>query len=322
MAPSGTPRDGWDKADIIVKAVASALMPLTLAGLAYFGNQYLQESQAREARNRLQTELMSKREESESALRKDMFKSIIDSFLKPPGARETSVAEKMLHVQLLAYNFYESLNLKPLFAHVNDDLENRIARFSARGPDRGSGRSMPCGGDARAALEACQATLYELARYIAEKQRAMLEQVGHKFDMTLNLKDLRQRVPGGVVPLNEATLSLLPGVEWNFRVDALDVDKETRKILVRLSVTSLPRNLQQQYEFWIEPFDFPIIDNIRLSNDERVALVLTSIDDDKKFAHLTAVYFPGTYASLKEKPYLDEAIGRLAPTRTVARQMQ
>jgi hypothetical protein len=321
MAPAGAARDGWDKADIIVKAVGSALMPLTLAGLAYFGNQYLQESQAREARNRLQTELMSKREESESALRKDMFKSIIDSFLKPPGARETSVAEKMLHLQLLAYNFYESLNLKPLFVHVSDDLDNRLTRFPARAPDRGDVRAPPCGGDARAAIEACQATLYELARYIAEKQRAMLEQVGRKFDMTLKLEEVRQHPPGGVL-LNEATLSLLPGVEWNFRVDALDVDKETRKVQVRLSVTSLPRNLQQQYEFWIDPFDFPIIDNIRLSNDERFALVLTSVDDDKKFAHLTAVYFPGTYASLKEKPYLDEAIRRLAPSRTLARQMQ
>jgi hypothetical protein len=321
MAPAGM-RDGWDKADIIVKAVGSALMPLTLAGLAIFGNQYLQESQAREARNRLQTELMTKREDSESALRKDMFKSIIDSFLKPPGSRDISIAEKMLHLQLLAYNFYESLNLKPLFHHVSDDLENRLARYPVRRPARGSGRALPCGGDAQAALEACQATLSELARYISEKQRAMLEQVGHKFDMTLKVEDVRQQTAGGVVQLNEATLSLLPGVERIFHVDALDVDRDVRKILVRLSVTSLPLNQQQQYEFWVDPFDFPIIDNIRLSNDERFALVLTSIDDDKKLANLTAVYFPGAYASLKEKPYMDEAIRRLVPTGKVAKQAQ
>jgi hypothetical protein len=319
MAPSDTPPDRWDKADVIFKAISSVLMPLAIVSLGYFGNKYLQESQAHEARNRLQTELMSKREESESALRKDMFKSIIDSFLVP---RAASTADKMLHLQLLTYNFYESFNLKPLFAHFDDDLGYRMSLLPARpaGPP-GRERTRACGDASRASLEACRATLYELARYIAEKQRAMLEQVGKKFDMTLKLKDLTQGPQGGV-PLNEATLSLLPGVEWNFRVDALEAAVATKKVRVRLSVTSLPRNLEQQYEFWAEPFDFPIIDNIRLSNDERFAVVLTSFDDEQGLVHLTAVYFPGTYASLKEKPFLDEAIRRLAPNSAVNRERQ
>lgn len=318
MAESGAPRDRWDKADIIFKGVSSVLMPIAIASLGYFGNKYLQESQAQEARNRLQTELMSNREESESALRKDMFKSIIDSFLTP---RKASTAEKMLHLQLLTYNFYESFNLKPLFAHFDEELRHRMTLRPARPAEQPSRESrQACGDASRAALEVCRATLYDLARFIAEKQRAMLEQVGQKFDMTLKLKDVREEPPEGV-PLNEATkLSLVPGIEWNFRVVALKADVATKKIRVLLSATSLPRNLEQWYEFWIEPFDFPIIDNIRLSNDERFAVVITSFDDEKGIVQLTAVYFPGTYASLKEKPSLDEAIRRLSAKGAVNRQ--
>jgi len=61
---------------------------------------------------RIYLELTSKREESESALRKDMFVSIIESFLRPGAA---TLDERVLNLELLSYNFHESLNLKPLF---------------------------------------------------------------------------------------------------------------------------------------------------------------------------------------------------------------
>lgn len=56
------------------------------AGLGFFGSQYLDRRQNIETNVRLFSELMSRREEAESALRKDMFVSIIQSFLKPGSA--------------------------------------------------------------------------------------------------------------------------------------------------------------------------------------------------------------------------------------------
>ena len=47
----------------------------------------MNQRQAIETNTRLYSELMSRREESESALRKDMFVSIITSFLNPTGDR-------------------------------------------------------------------------------------------------------------------------------------------------------------------------------------------------------------------------------------------
>jgi hypothetical protein len=55
-----------------------------------------------------------------------------------------------------------------------------------------------------------------------------------------------------------------------------------------------------------------MIDNTRLSNDQRVAVVLT--DMNPAGASLSLVYFPGSRASLREKPYYEEILKKLADT--------
>ena len=50
-----------------------------------------------------------------------MFQTIIGSFVSP-GSRGTDLNAELLNLELLAYNFHESLNLKPLFI----DMRRRI----------------------------------------------------------------------------------------------------------------------------------------------------------------------------------------------------
>ena len=119
-------RDGWDKAEIVLKPVGGLFTAIAVAVLGFWTSNYVRSREVREAalRERLQTrdtnarlysELTSRREESESALRKDMFKSIIDSFLRTGQA---TPEQEVLNLELLVYNFHESLNLKPLFRHI------------------------------------------------------------------------------------------------------------------------------------------------------------------------------------------------------------
>ena len=83
---------------------------------------------------RLYSELTSRREESESALRKDMFTSIINSFLREGPA---TPEQKMLNLELLVYNFHESLDLKPLFQHIQRNIRLLFGYDKRRGqPDR------------------------------------------------------------------------------------------------------------------------------------------------------------------------------------------
>ena len=64
-------------------------------------------------------------------------------------------------------------------------------------------------------------------------------------------------------------------------------------------------------EFWLGYFDFPMIDNVRLSHDQRLAVVLNAFDARQGSADLTLAYFPGKYAGLREKPYYDEVLAKL-----------
>lgn len=277
-------RDKWEKADVIFKAVASILTPLAIASLGYFGNQFLQNRQESEATVRLYTEIMSKREESESALRADMFKSIIGSFL---DTTTHSLDTKLLNLELLAYNFQDSINLKPLFL----DLEKQI-------DDENNKEHL--------------ARLEMLAKEITQKQLHVLEQVGHKFDRSIDLESLAKQQEGPGVSLDEATLKLGDS-ERRFRITVPAVDVEHKRVRINLYIdTPKSSDFPSQFQdFWLGFFDFPVIDNTRLSNDERCAIVLTDFNPEESIAEITVVYFPGSYASLKEKPYYEEVIQRL-----------
>jgi len=61
--------------------------------------------------------------------------------------------------------------------------------------------------------------------------------------------------------------------------------------------------------FSVNFFDFPRIDNIRLSGDQRLAVVLNEFFDTN--ADFTIVLFPGSLASVSDGPTVEEAIQRL-----------
>ena len=112
-------KDIWDKLDIVFKPLNGLLTALAVGLLGYYTSNILRQRETRETNERIYTQLMSSREQAESALRKDMFVSIIQSFLRPQSA---SLEDKMLNLELLAYNFHESLNLKPLFVHMQKQV--------------------------------------------------------------------------------------------------------------------------------------------------------------------------------------------------------
>ena len=56
-----------------------------------------------------------------------------------------------------------------------------------------------------------------------------------------------------------------------------------------------------------------MIDNTRISHSQRVGIALTRWNEGNS-AEIKLVYFPGSRASLKEKPYYDEVIEQLKRT--------
>jgi hypothetical protein len=127
--------------------------------------------------------------------------------------------------------------------------------------------------------------------------------VGRKVDRTVDLTG----DPEGST-LEPASLTL-DQIETRFSIDVLGVDRKNREISVGLTVeTPDPEHGRQTKtaNFTVSYFDFPMIDNTRLDRGQRCSVVLNSFSDQS--ADLTLVLFPGTYASLKEKPYYNEVI--------------
>jgi hypothetical protein len=286
-APAPKPKkDTWDKVGVFFHPLGGLLTALSVAYVGMHGSQVLERSQSEDTRSRLYAELMSRREEAETSLRKDMLTSIISSFFAPSSAND--IDTKVLNLELLAYNFHDSLDLRPLFL----DLQRRIRR--SNDPDK---------------LE-LTARVENVAREITAKQLFSLEGHGKSFRRSVDMEELDKAGKAGVALEPEPVTVDGDSCEINLRV--LSVSKSDKQLIVRLTVKAPEGHAElsdTRATFDVSYFDFPMIDNTRLANGIRCAVTLSNYSDFA--ADLTTVCFPGEYASLKEKPYYDEVIQKL-----------
>jgi hypothetical protein len=91
----------------------------------------------------------------------------------------------------------------------------------------------------------------------------------------------------------------------------MDMDPETQGLSIRLESTT-PEGENVDQLFWVDFYDLPMVDNTRLSHDQRFAVVLRQFT--RSGAQLAFVYFPGSHAGLKDKPFYDDMLHQLALT--------
>jgi hypothetical protein len=298
----GRKKDTWDKWDVVLRPVGGLLAALSIALVGFFGSQYLEGQQATETNIRLYAELMSNREKADSDLRKEMFNAIIKAFLESKSSENKPEDKKeVLALELIAYNFHDVIDLGPLFKHVEENIQNN--------PE-----------DERIIL---QKRLEKVASEVVDKQIGALEDVGVVQDMTVFFEALENN-PEGIQLLGE-TLQL-PSADMGssgpnrlFIVEVLDYDPNKKELRVRLEIW-MEDQVEADFTFRVGFFDFPMIDNTRLSKGQRVAIVLRRWESGS--AELALVYFPGSRASLKEKPYYDEVVHELVRTRKMLSKPQ
>ena len=107
----------------MIRAISALITPLIVAMFGVMGTIYLGNKSRNDARTQLYTQLVSQRERAETALRSDMFKSIIDKFLNRENSKTLPLKDEILQLQLLALNFHESLALTPLFKYLEEEIE-------------------------------------------------------------------------------------------------------------------------------------------------------------------------------------------------------
>jgi hypothetical protein len=300
--PKKEKRDLWDKLQIIMQPLGGLITALTIAIVSYFGTGYLNSKQNNDSKIKLYTELMSSREQSESALRKDMFNSILGTILKD----SRSLDENILQLELLAYNFHESLNLMPLFTYMDRQIAKE-PNIRLRNEYR--------------------TRLYKMAGDVISKQISSLEGAAARETMFITFPTdstgSNHNMTGGEIPMdwkgsvtfNDTVKSGSTNTVYKRVVylKVLGCNAEEKTVNVRLDIeTSVNEkfvNMVTQ-EFTVDYFQFPMIDNTRLSNDMRCAIVMRDFSFPS-FIEMDILYFPGSHSSLKEKPYYDEVVKKL-----------
>jgi hypothetical protein len=301
----------WDKVDILLRPVGGLLTALAVAWLGLQGRAVLEARQTAESKSQLYAQLMSSREQSDSSLRQAMFQTIIDEFLavgpqdgdNPPqdsAALLDQFAREVLKLEVLAYNFHDALDLAPLFKDVYRRLTN-LQRQNAAGVDERE-------------LQQLVDRLEKVAKEVIDKQIAALEISGAARRGKIDLETFAE---AGILEFINEPLTPTDGASngskllgKKFVVEVLGLDEQRKEVEIRLQAWPIDSDDQlADVTFKVGFFDFPMIDNTRLGDGERCAIVLNSFDEFH--AGIALVYFPGSRASLKEKPFYDEIIDDL-----------
>ncbi|HEX5109980.1 MAG TPA: hypothetical protein VFV95_16120 [Vicinamibacterales bacterium] len=313
----------------LIELVKVLALPLVTLVVGYWFNTSIDQRQQIETNTRLYAEMMGRREEADSNLRKDMFNSILNTFMSRDRtlSPEQQIRQEILSLELLAHNFHESLDIGPLFKDVN-------RRIPAATGDGGGKKPSENTTELRGRLEKVaqeviehqltalgDAGMVELGDATPEKIKSGTAYVMYRGSHTVPDPNVK---PGDGIArlcLSMATTSG-PRHYRQFRLDLLDYDETTREIQVHLYVSQLLTaeecqqsmlDLEGKREvdtfFWVGLFDFPMIDNTRLSNSERCAVSVTALNPS--VLSVALVYFPASRASLKDKPYYDEVIREL-----------
>jgi hypothetical protein len=287
MAGDPGGKDRWDKLGVLLQPLGGLLTATAVAYVGLMGSRVLEERQSRDSNSRLYSELMSRREEAESTLRKDVLGAILQEYLQ---ASPTDLDAKVLQLELLSNNFHESLDLRPLF----HDLQRKLLKLPAS-PDR----------------DELLGRIESLAREVTSKQLFTLQGRGARFSGLVDLAAV-DAAGAGSVPLTEQPQKMQIGDQTcDLAVLVRSVDRATKTLRIRLETTecggATATSLNTTFD--VGYFDFPIIDNTRLPNNWRCAVVLTNWVEG--FAELTTICFPGEYASLKDRPYYEEVIQSL-----------
>ncbi len=237
-------------------------------------------NQEKNRETQLYVQIMTQREQSDSALRSQMFNSLIGSYF---GKDILSDPEKqMMYLHLLTLNFQEFFDARPLY----EDLDKRV------NPEQ-------------------RKRLLEIARNAADRQVNLLTKPNNEpMEMQLCLQETDDCKKMNVFSMKGRDRT------YTFATRLLSVTQS--EIRVRVSSADEKFNFKT-IEFNVSYFDTPFMNNTKLVDGSRFSFVLRNADPDRKMATIEIVVFPEEYMNLRDRPYFDEMLSKLGAKNTVAK---
>jgi predicted negative regulator of RcsB-dependent stress response len=112
------PKDGWDKADILLKGVIAVLLPTAIAFYGYWTQRQTADRAEKAQKYEAAVQTLSNREGLVADLKARMFATLMEHYFKGTDAGKVAILE------LLAMNFDEHFQLRPLFEALNSELKD------------------------------------------------------------------------------------------------------------------------------------------------------------------------------------------------------
>ncbi len=279
------------------------------------------------------TQLISEREKAESELRASMFRDLISPILGDKRGEDMSPERQRLLVELLALNFGDHFELKPLLSQVDRTIRNKI-------------EGIPTGNE-KEQLTLERDRLWSVARRVCDRQIAILLNQGTRKDKTTitrltfverpqatemardklkeRLRLLEERFKKSkneVRGLSDYPLVLCsPDRKYTALLTFLEFDWDNQicktevNVLERtcrpdqkdflenlISTSSQEAGSAMDAKFELGWFDFPLTDNTLLSDGNRFALVMQEVDSELRCADFDFIWFPKVYFSPRERP--------------------
>lgn len=248
--------------------------------------------------------IQSQREQAESQLRANMFTSLIGPITGPQkDGQQISPDREELLAELLALNFNENFELKPLLEDASKMLANKkdsIGNGPANAPDP-------------------REPLWSLARRIAQRQKASIawewsasrtQPRGCEFyTVTVDAKvEVSSGGPACQLVIAFGQTVRLKSPDDNFTLQMALVHPDWKNQTVEVSALPFltkqgnPLETDTTYRFPLSWFDLPLTDNTLLPDGNRFAIYLRLISSDPEKLTVVVVWFPKGYFTPRERP--------------------
>jgi len=305
-------------ADIILKLTPAILT----AVVAWFGASYQSQNAG--------TSLLNQREQAETQLRATMFANLIGPITGPKKDGALSPEDETLLLELLTLNFHEHIEFKPLLAHADARLAEKLRKQAKGSLEYGE-------------LDAARHSLQSVVGRVRDRQIATLQKECGKKSRLCPAASFAERsrcappaavsAPGakppsgnpqcltfspdrsGYSPLPHSVIAPDGKYELRLSMGEADWDKQIFKMYVLLgereSGDSQPVPLERMtpFDFTLTPYDLPFTDNTIVDRDHRFSLVVKDIvprvEDGKEGAknvEIWVVWFPEGYVLPHERP--------------------
>jgi hypothetical protein len=248
--------------------------------------------------------IQSQREQAESQLRANMFTSLIGPITGPQkDGKPISPDREELLAELLALNFNENFELKPLLEDASKMLANKkdsIGNGPANAPDP-------------------REPLWSIARRIAQRQKASIawewstsktQPTGCEFyTVTVDSKiDVSSGGPACqlVIAFGQRVRLKSPDDSFTLQMALVHPDWKNQTVEVSalpfLTKQGNPLETDTTYRFTLSWFDLPLTDNTLLPDGNRFAIYLRLISSDPEKLTVVVVWFPKGYFTPRERP--------------------